>query len=80
MAHRGRLNVLVNLFGKPLGALVNEFTESDVSVADVKYHLGTYAKRQFADKQVFCLLLCQALPLTLAGLEVLGHVWQACEA
>ena len=57
MAHRGRLNVLVNLFGKPLGALVNEFTESDVSVADVKYHLGTYAKRQFADKQV--------LPLTL---------------
>ena len=52
MAHRGRLNVLVNLFGKPLGALVNEFTESDVTVADVKYHLGTYAKRQFADKQV----------------------------
>ena len=40
MAHRGRLNVLVNLFGKPLGAICNEFTESDLSVADVKYHLG----------------------------------------
>lgn len=31
MAHRGRLNVLVNLFGKPLGAICNEFTESDMS-------------------------------------------------
>ena len=50
MAHRGRLNVLVNLFGKPLGAICNEFTESDVSVADVKYHLGTYAVRHFRDR------------------------------
>jgi 2-oxoglutarate dehydrogenase E1 component len=53
MAHRGRLNVLVNLFGKPLGAICNEFTESDMSVGDVKYHLGTYAKRQVGSSTVY---------------------------
>lgn len=45
MAHRGRLNVLVNKMGKPLEVLFNEFEgsidpESYQGSGDVKYHLG----------------------------------------
>lgn len=46
MAHRGRLNTLVNLIGKPLEKVFNEF-EGDIDPdsyygsGDVKYHLGS---------------------------------------
>ena len=45
MAHRGRLNVLVNMMGKPLEKLFKEFEgkvdpESYQGSGDVKYHLG----------------------------------------
>jgi 2-oxoglutarate dehydrogenase E1 component len=45
MAHRGRLNVLVNTMGKTYDSVFNEFEEnviSDLSYGsgDVKYHLG----------------------------------------
>ena len=45
MAHRGRLNVLVNIVGKDYGSLFNEFEGGDVGSmtmgsGDVKYHLG----------------------------------------
>jgi len=45
MAHRGRLNVLVNMMGKPLEKLFNEFEgmvdpDSYQGSGDVKYHLG----------------------------------------
>ncbi len=52
MAHRGRLNVLANIVGKPLHQLFAEFEESPDSSAnkygtgDVKYHLGAEAVRQ----------------------------------
>ncbi|KAF6260765.1 thiamine diphosphate-binding protein [Scenedesmus sp. NREL 46B-D3] len=41
-AHRGRLSLLANLLGKPLGALCSEMEgkQSDFRVGDVKYHLG----------------------------------------
>ena len=46
MAHRGRLNVLSNIVGKPLAKIFNEFEGNmDPSTAqgsgDVKYHLGS---------------------------------------
>eukprot|EP00873_Tetraselmis_striata_P040829 jgi/Tetstr1/461093/TSEL_006236.t1 len=43
MAHRGRLNVLHNVLGKPLGKICAEMegSQSSFSVGDVKYHLGT---------------------------------------
>jgi len=47
MAHRGRLNVLTNIFQKPYKQIFSEFEgkefEEDVFSGDVKYHLG-YSK------------------------------------
>lgn len=44
MAHRGRLNVLTNIFGKSYTQIFSEFEgkefEEDVFSGDVKYHLG----------------------------------------
>jgi 2-oxoglutarate dehydrogenase E1 component len=44
MAHRGRLNVLVNIIRKPAGLIFAEFEEkfnpSTLDYGDVKYHLG----------------------------------------
>ena len=51
MAHRGRLNVLANVIGKPLAQIFSEF-EGDPDPAsiqgsgDVKYHLGAKGVRQ----------------------------------
>jgi len=44
MAHRGRLNVLTNILEKPYAHVFKEYVgteyESDLSLGDVKYHLG----------------------------------------
>ena len=53
MAHRGRLNVLANVMGKPFSAIFAEFlgikTQPDdvLGSGDVKYHLGTSSDRDF---------------------------------
>ena len=53
MAHRGRLNVLANVVGKPLAQIFSEF-EGNVDPAstqgsgDVKYHLGASGVRRSA--------------------------------
>ena len=51
MAHRGRLNVLANIVGKPLGQIFSEFEGNlDPSSAqgsgDVKYHVGASGVRR----------------------------------
>lgn len=50
MAHRGRLNVLANVFGKPTQDIFSEFDGKDYDDdalfdGDVKYHLGLTATR-----------------------------------
>ncbi|MBP7252699.1 MAG: 2-oxoglutarate dehydrogenase E1 component [Alphaproteobacteria bacterium] len=58
MAHRGRLNVLTNILGKPFTAMFAEFQgtsaypDSVQGSGDVKYHLGTSTDREFAGKTV----------------------------
>ena len=50
MAHRGRLNTLSNIFGKPAREIFSEFDgkdyEDQVFDGDVKYHLGWTSKRK----------------------------------
>ncbi|MEO1019835.1 MAG: 2-oxoglutarate dehydrogenase E1 component, partial [Pseudomonadota bacterium] len=50
MPHRGRLNVLANVMGKPYSAIFSEFqggmaTDDVLGSGDVKYHLGTSVDR-----------------------------------
>ena len=49
MAHRGRLNVLTNIFGKSPKAIFSEFDgkdyEQEIFDGDVKYHLGWTSAR-----------------------------------
>ena len=57
MAHRGRLNTLVNIFRKPIRELFNEFDGKDYDEddfdGDVKYHLGTTLKKTLkSNKQI----------------------------
>ena len=59
MAHRGRLNVLANIVGKPYSQIFREFEGNmDPGQAhgsgDVKYHLGAEGKyiRPFGDGEV----------------------------
>ena len=57
MPHRGRLNVLANVMGKPFKAIFSEFFGKSVSTSkdfegDVKYHLGASSNREFDGNSV----------------------------
>jgi 2-oxoglutarate dehydrogenase E1 component len=62
MAHRGRLNVLANLIGKPYEEIFSEFEENFVPGSpegdgDVKYHLGFSTDHVSADGRTIHLSL-----------------------
>jgi 2-oxoglutarate decarboxylase len=54
MAHRGRLNVLANVVGKPYEAIFAEFDDIDPKTiqgsGDVKYHLGAKGIHRYVGK------------------------------
>ncbi|MEM1207328.1 MAG: 2-oxoglutarate dehydrogenase E1 component, partial [Acidobacteriota bacterium] len=61
MAHRGRLNVLVNVMGKSASEVFREFADEDpdafIGKGDVKYHLG-YSSDRETDAGKMHLSLC----------------------
>ncbi len=80
MPHRGRLNVLVNVMGKPYSALFHEFlggasNPDDVEGSgDVKYHLGTSSDREFDGNNVHLSLTANPSHLEIVAPVVLGKV------
>src|SRR5215475_1222421 len=80
MAHRGRLNVLANVMGKPHRAIFNEFKggsfkPDDVEGSgDVKYHLGASSDRSFDGNVVHLSLTANPSHLEIVDPVVLGKV------
>ncbi len=80
MAHRGRLNVLANVMGKPYRAIFNEFQggsfkPDDVEGSgDVKYHLGASSDREFDGNLVHLSLTANPSHLEAVNPVVLGKV------
>src|ERR1700720_3399199 len=78
MAHRGRLNVLVNVMGKPYRQLFHEFqggaaNPSEVEGSgDVKYHLGASSDPEFDGRQVHLSLTANPSHLEIVDPVVLG--------
>ncbi len=80
MAHRGRLNVLTNVMGKPFTAVFSEFqgvsaVPDDVQGSgDVKYHLGTSADRDFDGNVIHLSLTANPSHLECVNPVVIGKV------
>ncbi|MFN3701124.1 MAG: 2-oxoglutarate dehydrogenase E1 component [Alphaproteobacteria bacterium] len=80
MAHRGRLNVLANVMGKPFTAIFAEFqgqssTPDDVlGSGDVKYHLGTSSDRDFDGNSIHLSLTANPSHLEFVNPVVIGKV------
>ena len=80
MAHRGRLNVLAQVMGKPHRAIFHEFkggssTPNEVEGSgDVKYHLGASSDREFDGNRVHLSLTANPSHLEIVNPVVLGKV------
>ena len=80
MAHRGRLNILHNVFGKPFRAIISEFLgnpanpENAGGSGDVKYHMGASSDREFDGKTVHLSLAPNPSHLEIVDPVVVGRV------
>ena len=78
MAHRGRLNVLSQVMGKPHRAIFHEFKGGSASPdevegsGDVKYHLGASSDREFDGNKVHLSLTANPSHLEIVDPVVLG--------
>ncbi len=78
MPHRGRLNVLANVMGKPFKAIFSEFFGKSLSTGkdfegDVKYHLGASSNREFDGNSVHISLTDNPSHLEAVNPVVLGQ-------
>jgi 2-oxoglutarate dehydrogenase E1 component len=80
MPHRGRLNVLTQVMGKPHRALFHEFKGGSVNPdavegsGDVKYHLGASSDREFDNNRIHLSLTANPSHLEIVDPVVLGKV------
>jgi 2-oxoglutarate dehydrogenase E1 component len=78
MSHRGRLNVLAQVMGKPHRAIFHEFKGGSSSPddadgsGDVKYHLGASSDREFDHNKVHLSLTANPSHLEIVNPVVLG--------
>ena len=78
MPHRGRLNVLAAVMGKPYRVIFHEFqggssVPSDIGGSgDVKYHMGASSDRSFDDNNVHLSLTANPSHLEIVNPVVLG--------
>jgi len=78
MPHRGRLNVLTAVMGKPYRALFHEFQGGSTvpldidSTGDVKYHMGASSDRAFDGNNVHLSLTANPSHLEIVNPVVLG--------
>jgi 2-oxoglutarate dehydrogenase E1 component len=78
MAHRGRLNVLTNVMGKPFTAVFSEFQgqssvpDDVLGSGDVKYHLGTSSDRDFDGNTIHLSLTANPSHLEFVNPVVIG--------
>jgi 2-oxoglutarate dehydrogenase E1 component len=78
MSHRGRLNVLSNVMGKPYRVIFSEFAGGSANPTDVggsgdvKYHLGTSSDREFDGIRVHLSLVPNPSHLEAVNPVVLG--------
>jgi 2-oxoglutarate dehydrogenase E1 component len=78
MAHRGRLNVLAQVMGKPHRAIFHEFKGGSYAPdevegsGDVKYHLGASSDREFDHNRVHLSLTANPSHLEIVNPVVLG--------
>jgi 2-oxoglutarate dehydrogenase E1 component len=78
MAHRGRLNTLAAVMGKPYKAIFHEFqggssVPSDIDGSgDVKYHMGASSDREFDGNHVHLSLTANPSHLEIVNPVVLG--------
>ena len=80
MAHRGRLNMLHNVFSKPFRAIISEFLgnpanpEDAGGSGDVKYHMGASSDREFDGKTVHLSMAPNPSHLEIVDPVVVGRV------
>src|SRR5450755_2804291 len=80
MPHRGRLNVLTQVMGKPHRALFHEFKggsstpDETEGSGDVKYHLGASSDREFDGNKVHLSLTANPSHLEIVDPVTLGKV------
>ncbi|MEO0347779.1 MAG: thiamine pyrophosphate-dependent enzyme [Pseudomonadota bacterium] len=80
MAHRGRLNTLTKIMGKPYKAVLSEFKgnkpfpEEVAASGDVKYHSGFSNDRDIKGKSLHLSLMCNPSHLETVNPVVMGKV------
>lgn len=77
MAHRGRLNVLVNVLGKKTQDLFDEFSgkhKEQLGTGDVKYHMGFSSDVEIDDRTVHLALAFNPSHLEIVSPVVMGSV------
>ena len=85
MAHRGRINVLAHIVGKPYRTIFGEFEgkhaadNAESETGDVKYHLGATGRRTVGDREVVVSLIPNPSHLEFAN-PVLQGVARARQA